>query len=41
LTLFLIGVGLFFSFTAGFGAICFKELQAKLLSKTYRGKSMV
>ncbi|MCD6653544.1 MAG: MFS transporter [Sulfurovum sp.] len=41
LTLFFIGVGLFFfSFTAGFGAIYFKELQAKLFSKTYRGKSM-
>jgi MFS family permease len=40
-TLFLIGVGLFFfSFTAGFGAIYFKELQAKLFSKTYRGKTM-
>ena len=41
LTLFLIGVGLFFfSFTAGFGAIYFKELQAKLFSKKYRGKTM-
>jgi len=41
LTLFLIGLGLFFfSFTAGFGAIYFKELQAKLFSKKYRGKTM-
>ena len=41
LTLILIGVGLFFfSFTAGFGAIYFKELQAKLFSKAYRGKTM-
>jgi len=41
LTLFFIGVGLFFfSFTAGFGAIYFKELQAKMFSKKYRGKSM-
>ncbi len=41
LTLFFIGTGLFFfSFTAGFGAIYFKELQAKLFSKTYRGKTM-
>ncbi|CAA6820664.1 MAG: MFS transporter [uncultured Sulfurovum sp.] len=41
LTLFFIGLGLFFfSFTAGFGAIYFKELQAKLFSKTYRGKTM-
>ena len=41
LTLFLIGLGLFFfSFTAGFGAIYFKELQAKLFSKRYRGKTM-
>jgi len=41
LTLFFIGVGLFFfSFTAGFGAIYFKELQAKLFSKKYRGKTM-
>ncbi len=41
LTVFLIGVGLFFfSFTAGFGAIYFKELQAKLFSKSYRGKTM-
>ena len=41
LTLFFIGLGLFFfSFTAGFGAIYFKELQAKIFSKTYRGKTM-
>lgn len=41
LTLTLIGVGLFFfSFSAGFGAIYFKELQAKLFSKEYRGKTM-
>jgi len=41
LTLVLIGTGLFFfSFTAGFGAIYFKELQAKLFSKSYRGKTM-
>ena len=41
LTLFMIGLGLFFfSFTAGFGAIYFKELQAKLFSKRYRGKTM-
>jgi len=41
LTLFAIGVGLFlFSFTAGFGAIYFKELQAKVFSKEYRGKAM-
>ena len=41
LTLFFIGLGLFFfSFTAGFGAIYFKELQAKLFSRAYRGKTM-
>jgi MFS family permease len=41
ITITLIGVGLFFfSFTAGFGAIYFKELQAKLFSKVYRGKTM-
>lgn len=41
LTLFMIGVGLFFfSFSAGFGSIYFKELQAKLFSKSYRGKTM-
>ncbi len=41
LTLFFIGTGLFFfSFSAGFGAIYFKELQAKIFSKKYRGKTM-
>ena len=41
LTLFLIGIGLFgFSFTAGFGAIYFKEIIAKVFSKKYRGKTM-
>ncbi len=41
LTLTLIGLGLFgFSLSAGFGAIYFKELQAKLFSKAYRGKTM-
>ncbi len=41
LTLFFIGAGLFlFSFSAGFGAIYFKELQAKLFSRTYRGRTM-
>ncbi|MEA3315375.1 MAG: MFS transporter, partial [Campylobacterota bacterium] len=41
LTLIMIGIGLFFfSFTAGFGAIYFKELQAKLFSKEYRGTTM-
>jgi len=41
LTLIFIGIGLFFfSFSAGFGAIYFKELQAKLFSKRYRGKTM-
>ncbi len=41
LTLLCIGIGLFFfSFTAGFGAIYFKELQAKLFTKKYRGKTM-
>ena len=41
LTLFFIGLGLFFfSFSAGFGAIYFKELQAKIFSREYRGKTM-
>jgi MFS family permease len=41
LTLWLIGIGLFgFSFTAGFGAIYFKELLAKVFSKEYRGRTM-
>ena len=41
LTLWLIGIGLFgFSFTAGFGAIYFKEIIAKVFSKEYRGRTM-
>jgi MFS family permease len=41
LTLWLIGIGLFgFSFTAGFGAVYFKELIAKVFSKKYRGRTM-
>jgi len=41
LTLFFIGLGLFFfSFSAGFGALYFKELQAKIFSKAYRGKTL-
>ncbi|SFV54420.1 hypothetical protein MNB_SM-6-736 [hydrothermal vent metagenome] len=41
LTLLFIGLGLLgFSLSAGFGAIYFKELQAKLFSKSYRGKTM-
>jgi len=41
LTLLLIGIGFFgFSFTAGFGAIYFKELIAKVFSKNYRGRTM-
>lgn len=41
LTLFSIGIGLFFfSFSAGFGGIYFKELQAKLFSHEYRKKTM-
>ena len=41
ITLWFIGLGLFFfSFSAGFGAIYFKELQAKLFSKEYRGRTM-
>ena len=41
ITLFLIGLGLFiFSFSAGFGAIYFKETIAKIFTKSYRGKSM-
>ena len=40
-TLFCIGLGLFiFSFSAGFGAIYFKEIIAKIFTKDYRGKSM-
>ncbi len=41
LTLFCIGTGLFiFSFSAGFGAIYFKELLAKIFTHKFRGKSM-
>ena len=41
LTLTLIGIGLFiFSFSAGFGAIYFKEIQAKVFSNSFRGKTM-
>ncbi len=41
LTLWLIGVGLFiFSFSAGFGAIYFREILAKLFSHKFRGKTM-
>ncbi len=41
LTLFFIALGLFFfSFSAGFGGIYFKELQAKLFSHEYRKKTM-
>jgi len=41
LTLFFIGLGLFiFSFSAGFGAIYFKEIIAKVFTKDFRGKSM-
>ncbi len=41
LTLVFIGLGLLgFSLSAGFGVIYFKELQAKLFSKKYRGKTM-
>jgi len=41
LTLWLIGIGLFgFSFTAGFGAIYFKEIVAKVFSNDYRGRTM-
>jgi len=41
ITLFCIGLGLFiFSFSAGFGAIYFKETIAKIFTKEYRGKSM-
>ncbi len=40
-TLFCIGLGLFiFSFSAGFGAIYFKELLAKIFTHKFRGKSM-
>lgn len=41
LTLWLMGIGLFFfSFTAGYGEIFFKEILAKVFSKSYRGKTM-
>ncbi len=41
LTLLFIGMGLFFfSFSAGFGAIYFRELLGKMFSHTYRGYSM-
>ena len=40
-TLFCLGLGLFvFSFSAGFGAIYFKEVQAKVFSHKYRGFTM-
>jgi MFS family permease len=41
LTLFCIGLGLFvFSFSAGFGAIYFKDIVAKIFSHKFRGKTM-
>jgi MFS family permease len=41
LTLFFIGVGLFvFSFSAGFGAIFFKDIVAKIFTHKFRGKTM-
>jgi len=41
LTLLSIGIGLFiFSFSAGFGAIYFKDIVAKIFSHKFRGKSM-
>jgi len=41
LTLFFIGLGLFvFSFSAGFGAIYFKDIIAKIFSHKFRGKTM-
>ena len=41
LTLFSIGLGLFiFSFSAGFGAIYFKDIIAKIFSHKFRGKTM-
>ncbi len=41
LTLWLIGIGLFFfSFSAGFGGIYFKEVIAKVFDKKERGKTM-
>lgn len=41
LTLALIGLGLFvFSFSAGFGAIYFRDIMAKIFSHKFRGKTM-
>jgi len=41
LTLFLIGLGLFFfSFSAGFGAIYFKDIIGKIFTNKFRGKTM-
>ena len=41
LTLFSIGLGLFiFSFSAGFGAIYFKDIVGKIFSHKFRGKTM-
>ena len=41
LTLWLIGIGLFFfSFSAGFGGIYFKEIIAKVFNKEERGRTM-
>lgn len=41
LTLFFIGFGLFiFSFSAGFAAIYFREIMAKIFSHKFRGKTM-
>ena len=41
LTLVCIGIGLFiFSFSAGFGAIYFKDIIAKIFSHKFRGKTM-
>ncbi len=41
LTLFCIGLGLFiFSFSAGFGAIYFKDILGKIFSHKFRGKTM-
>ena len=41
ITLFSIGLGLFiFSFSAGFGAIYFKDIVAKIFTHKFRGKTM-
>ena len=41
LTLWIIGLGLFiFSFSAGFGAIYFREIVAKIFTHRFRGKTM-